>query len=125
MFSPSPAESRIIQSLIAAKLGPDSPFLNQLPSLRFQTRHMTGTGYFVEFEPLSESLRAAPENTVLSTDFETKVPSSRDLVGFTLFIDGGFMTSFEGYTFGDVRWPDGSMEEWLNFDAWVNSSLSN
>jgi hypothetical protein len=61
----------------------------------------------------------------LSTDFETKVPSSRDLVGFTLFIDGGFMTSFEGYTFGDVRWPDGSMEEWLNFDAWVNSSLSN
>jgi hypothetical protein len=58
-------------------------------------------------------------NTVLSTDFETKLPSPQDLVGFTLFIDGGFMTSFEGYTFGDVRWPDEPIENWLVFDLAV------
>ena len=117
MLTASSAESRIIRSLVTEKLGPNSPFLSQIPLLRFPRRHMTGTGYFVEFEPLPESLRDNPGNTVLSTDFGTKMPSPQDLVGFTLFIEGGFMTSFEGYTFGDVQWPAEPMERWLVLDA--------
>ena len=77
MLTPSTAETKIIQSLIAEKLGLGSPFLKQIPVLRFPTRYMTGTGYFMEFDPLPESLRAEPENTVLSTDFGTKLPSPR------------------------------------------------
>jgi hypothetical protein len=71
----------------------------------------------VEFEPLPEALRAAPENTVLSTDFGTKLPSPRDAVGFTLFINSGFMSSFEGYTFGDVQWPDEPIKDWVVLEA--------
>jgi hypothetical protein len=33
-----------------------------------------------------------------------------------LFIRDGLLASFEGYTFGDVRWPDELMEHWLIFD---------
>ncbi|TMJ66487.1 MAG: hypothetical protein E6G83_10265 [Alphaproteobacteria bacterium] len=121
MLTPSTAETKIIQSLIAEKLGLGSPFLKQIPVLRFPTRYMTGTGYFMEFDPLPESLRAEPENTVLSTDFGTKLPSPRDVVGFTLFIDGGFMSSFEGYTFGDVAWPEQALQNWLIMGPSVSS----
>ncbi|HZU90509.1 MAG TPA: hypothetical protein VE993_14755 [Stellaceae bacterium] len=116
-MNPSPAELRIIRSLVIQNLGPESPFLNQISALRFPIRHLTGTGYFIEFDPLPEALRAAPADTVLSTDLITKLAPPRDLVGFTLFINGGFMTSFEGYTFGDVRWPEEAMEDWLVFDT--------
>jgi hypothetical protein len=117
MTTPDPAELRIIRPLITQNLGPESPFLNQISALRFPTRHLTGTGYFVEFDPLPEALRADPADTVLSTDLVTKLAPPRDFVGFTLFINGGFMTSFEGYTFGDVQWPEEAMEEWLIFDT--------
>jgi hypothetical protein len=117
VMSPSPAELRIIRSLIVKNLGPESPFLNQISSLRFSVRNLTGTGYFLEFEALPEPLRADPENAVLSTDLVTRRPPPCDLVGFTLFINGGFITSFEGYTFGDVAWPDELMEDWLIFDV--------
>ncbi len=119
MLSISSAELRIVEFLVSERLGPDSAFLNQIPSLRFPQRQMTGTGYSSSSNRCRKSLRAEPVNTVLSTDFETKLPSPQDLVGFTLFIDGGFMTSFEGYTFGDVRWPDEPIENWLVFDLAV------
>jgi hypothetical protein len=37
------------------------------------------------------------------------------IVGFTLFINGGFITSFEGYTW-DVAWPEELMEDRLILD---------
>jgi hypothetical protein len=117
MMSPNPAELRIIRSLIIKNLGPASPFLNQIASLRFPLRNLTGTGYFLEFDALPRLLRADAEDVALSTDLVTRRPPPCDLVGFTLFINGGFMTSFEGYTFGDVAWPDELMEDWLIHDA--------
>jgi hypothetical protein len=124
MLSPSSVESSIIRSLISDKLGPDSRFLNQIPLLQCPKRDLTGTGYFVEFAPLPESLRADPEDTVLSTDLATRLPSPGDVVGFTLFIDGGFMSSFEGYTFGDTAWPEEPMEDWLIVGASVDTRSS-
>jgi hypothetical protein len=56
-------------------------------------------------------------DTELSVDLRTKLEPPQDLVGFTLFIRDGYLSSFEGYTFGDVRWPDKLMEEWLIFDT--------
>jgi len=40
-----------------------------------------------------------------------------DLVGFTLFIRAGVVSFLEGYTHGDVAWPEGLMEDWLIVDA--------
>jgi hypothetical protein len=120
MMKLSPVEFRIIRSLIARNLGRESPFLNQISNLRFPIRHLTGTGFFVEFDQLPEPLRATPLDTVLSTDLPTKLPLPRDIVGFTLFINDGFMTSFEGYTFGDVVWPQEAIEDWLIFEELTN-----
>jgi hypothetical protein len=113
----SPIELRIMRSIVTQNFGADSPVLRQLPGLRFDRRNMTGTGYFVQFTPLPEALRVKDVNRAISIDVPTKLPPPQDVVGFTLFVDEGLITSFEGYMFGDVGWPDDLMENWLVVDA--------
>ncbi len=116
MSSLCPTELRIIRSIVTDNLGPGSPFLSQLPLLQFGERQMTGTGYFVEFEPLPEAVRLGDTNTAVSTDLATTLPPPRDVAGFTLFINDGFITSFEGYMFGNVAWPAGPMQTWVKLE---------
>ena len=110
-------EQRIIRSMLVEKFGPNSPLLDRIPSLEFEARHMTGTGYYLNFSNTKELPRINKLNMEVSEDLRTTLPAPCDMVGFTLFIRDGYLTSFEGYTFGDVRWPDELMEQWLIFDA--------
>jgi hypothetical protein len=103
--------------MLVEKFGPNSPLLGRIPSLEFETRQMTGTGYYVNFSNTKDLPPINKLNTELSEDLRTTLPEPCDMVGFTLFIRDGYLTSFEGYTFGDVRWPDALMEQWLIFDA--------
>ena len=103
--------------MLAKQFGSGSPLAERAASLEFDARHMTGTGYYVQFRNSKKLPRASISNTELSEDHKTNRPEPCDLVGFTLFIRDGYLSSFEGYTFGDVRWPDDKMEEWLVQDA--------
>jgi hypothetical protein len=116
MDSLSPTETRIIRSIIVENFGAASPLLTQLPRLRFASRHMTGKGFFIQFALRPEAPRAKNANRAVSTDIQTDLPAPRDIVGFTLFIDDGVMTSFEGYLFGGASWPSEPMETWLILD---------
>jgi hypothetical protein len=113
----SPTEQRIIRWMLVEKFGTTSPPISEIPALKFETRHTTGTGYYVNFSnphvlpPIDEL------NTELSEDLRTTLPAPCDVVGSTLFIRNGYLTSFECYTFGHVDWPDEQMEDWLIFDA--------
>lgn len=113
----SPAELRIIRSMVSREFGRASPLLDQLGSLEFDVRHMTGTGYYVRFQNADQFLRIEGLNTELTEDLPTLLAEPADLVAFTLFIRNGCLSSFEGYTFGDVKWPDEPMEKWLLLDA--------
>jgi hypothetical protein len=124
MPSLSPPEQRIIRSLLIEKFGPNSPLLDRIPLLEFETRHMTGTGYYVDFSNAKDLPPINALNVELSEDLRTTLPAPCDMVGFTLFIRDGYLTSFEGYTFGDVGWPDEPMENWLILDATVNNPSS-
>jgi hypothetical protein len=117
MDSPSPIELQIMRSIITQNLGTNSPVLRQLPMLRFDHRNMTGTGYFMQFAPLPEALRVEQVNTAISTDLPTHLPAPRDVAAFTMFVDDGLISSFEGYMFGDVKWPDQLLEKWLLVDS--------
>jgi hypothetical protein len=112
----SAAELRIIRTMLSKRFGPTSPLLGRLASLEFDTRHMTGTGYWIQFTNAKDLPRADALNAELSEDLRTSLAEPVDLVGFTLFIRDRYLTSFEGYTFGDVQWPDAIMGEWLIFD---------
>jgi len=113
LFSP---ELRIIRTMLIKEFGSASPLLDQIASLEFDIRHMTGTGYFVHFTNAEQFLRIDKVNTELSEDLHTSLDEPADLVAFTLFIRDGFLSSFEGYTFGDVGWPTEPMENWLVFN---------
>ena len=117
MLRLSSPELRIIRSMLAEKFGTTSPILDGISSLEFETRHMTGTGYYVNFSNPQDLPPLNKLNTELSGDLRTTLPAPHDVVGFTLFIRDGYLDSFEGYTFGDAGWPDGLMENWLIFDA--------
>jgi hypothetical protein len=113
----SSAELQIIRSMLVERFGAISPLLDRIQSLKFEIRRMTGTGYYVNFSNSQDLHSVNTLDTELSRELRTTLPPPHDVVGFTLFIREGYLNSFEGYTFGDVRWPKGLMENWLIFDA--------
>ena len=111
----SSPEVRIIRSMLVEKFGASSPLLDAIRSLKFESRQMTGTGYYIRFMNPQDLPVIDDLTTQLSTDLQTNLPAPSDVVSFTLFIRDGYLTSFEGYTFGDVGWPERLMEDWLVF----------
>jgi len=103
--------------MLVEKFGATSPLLDEIPSLKFDVRYMTGTGYYVNFLNPQELPSINKLSTELSEDLKTNLSAPHDVVGFTLFIRDGYLSSLEGYTFGDTSWPEGLMENWLIFDA--------
>ena len=100
--------------MLVSEFGPTSPLLDRIGSLEFEARHMTGTGYYVKFSNPMDLPPINELNTELSKDLRTSLEAPAELVGFTLFVRNGYLSSFEGYTFGDVRWPVEPMENWLS-----------
>lgn len=113
----SPTEIHIIRSMLVKQYGPRSPFLDQLAVARVEHRRMTGVGIFVDLSIAGEAGRVDRIDTEISADYRTRLDAPCDLVGFTLFVRKGFLSFLEGYTFGDVKWPDELPEEWLILDA--------
>lgn len=74
---------------------------------------MTGKGFFIVFAPTDEPSGAEQISRAISIDLPTRLPAPKDLAGFTLFLEAGRPTSFEGYFFGPEAWPDQPMEKWL------------
>lgn len=112
----SSPELRILRSILIKEFGQAAPLLERIGSLEFDNRHMTGTGYYVHFTNAEQLPCIDGLNAELSKDLRTTMREPADLVAFTLFIRDGMLSSFEGYTFGDVRWPAEPMEDWLVFD---------
>jgi hypothetical protein len=113
MLKPSELELKIMSRLLAGHYGSTTQLLRQLPLLRFDARHLTGTGYYLHFDeaPALEAV-ACPDDEP-TVFLQTRLATPCDTVGFTLFIRNGRLSSFEGYTFGDVAWPGEAMEDWL------------
>jgi hypothetical protein len=121
----SPTELHIIQSMLMKHCEPRSLFLDQLAVARAANRRMTGVGIFVDLLIAEKAARVDLINTEISEGHRTLLDAPRDLVGFTLFIRGGYLSFLEGYTFGDVKWPDDSMENWVVLDGLVPSRPPN
>lgn len=107
-----PAEVKILHPLIARRFGARSAFLRRFSELRCDNRRSTGTGYFLDLSA-PENLKFHDIDEELSEAFSTNLSAPQDMIEFTLFIRGGRLVSLEGYTFGDVAWPDGPLDRWL------------
>jgi hypothetical protein len=115
----SAAELQIIRSMIVKQYGLGSPFMDQLAGAGVEKRRMTGMGIFVDLLVAENVGRVDAIDCEITEAYRTSLPSPRDLVGFTLFIRGGYLSFLEGYTFGNEAWPKEAMEDWLIFDASV------
>ena len=109
----SAAEMQIMQSMLVKKYGPRSKFLDQLAAARVEQRRLSGVGIFVDLLVPGRVAAVDQINTEISEDYRTVLDAPGDLVGFTLFIRNGYLSFLEGYTFGDVRWPEELLENWL------------
>ena len=113
----SPVESHIIRSMLVKQYGPHSLFLDQLAVARVESRRMTGVGVFVNLLISEKAARVDAVDSEISEDYRTSLGAPCDLIGFTLFIREGCLSFLEGYTFGDVKWPEQLIDEWLVLDA--------
>jgi hypothetical protein len=109
----APTELKILRLLIERRFGARSAFLRRFSQLQCDNRRLTGTGYFLDLAT-PEDLKFHDIDEELSEAFSTSLPAPQDMVEFTLFIRGGRPAWLEGYTFGDVAWPDGPIDKWLN-----------
>ncbi len=113
----SPIELHVIRSMLIKQYGPNSSFLDQLAVARVENWRMTGVGIFVNLMIPGEAARVDAVDTEISEGYRTSLDAPCDLIGFTLFIREGCLSFLEGYTFGDVKWPDELLDKWLVLDA--------
>ncbi len=117
MASLSTVERQVIQSMLVKEYGPASRFLDQLAGAHVEKRRMTGVGVFIDLVIGGNAERVDKINGDVTEFYSTSLLPPADTVGFTLFIRDGSLSFLEGYTFGDVAWPEEPMEEWLIFDS--------
>jgi hypothetical protein len=109
----SATEKKIIHLIAVKNFGPHTLLLKQISELKFENRELTGTGYFIQFEQLPGYLKVDQIKKTASADIRTKLEPPQDVVGFSIFVDHGFIKSFEGYTYGDVTWPNKVLDNGL------------
>jgi len=68
-------------------------------------RDYTGAGFFTEFER-SEALRLFAEGTSMRGGrVGARLNSDRRETGYLFYVDDGYLTTLEGYTYGGDEWP--------------------
>lgn len=113
----SATEINIIRSMLVKTCGERSGFLDQLAAVRVERRKLTGGGVFLYLAVPSDIPASYPTHLEISVGCRTALPIPADLVGFTLFIRDGYLNLLEGYTFGNVQWPDELIEKHLLLDT--------
>jgi hypothetical protein len=72
--------------------------------VQVRDREFTGAGFLTEFER-SEELRLFGDGTSLRWGrIGAKLNASKIETGYLVYVDDGFVTTVEGYTYGD-EWP--------------------
>jgi hypothetical protein len=100
----SELEMKVIERFLS---DPNLTFLT--PSLRWEAtkvkdRSMTGAGFLTEFEH-SEELKVLGNGVSLRWGkVGARLSSSKIETGYLVYVDDGYLTAVEGYTYGD-EWP--------------------
>ncbi len=97
-------ESRILDALLQG----DHPVLTalraQVPGTRVVHRECSGAGFFTEFV-VDQSLERAPVGNVRIADVLATVPTLVRGAGFVLFVEKGYLSMLEGYSY-EEPWPE-------------------
>lgn len=102
-LSIEPIEAAVLKDLFSQK---NVLFEEEVISeIRIVSREFTGKGFFTDFDP-SNRLKIG-ESKYNDRWLNTHATLNSTLVvGFLVYIDSGEITTIEGFTYGDDRWPD-------------------
>jgi hypothetical protein len=98
-------EQAVIGSMLAdPELRPARSTVN-LNAVTVRHRELTGVGFLTEFEP-SENLHLFDADVSLRWGkIGARLNASKVETGYLVYVDDGYVTTVEGYTYGD-EWPD-------------------
>jgi hypothetical protein len=98
-------EKAVIGSMLADReLKPAKPAVN-FDAITVRDREFTGAGFLTEFER-SEELKLFDGGVSLRWGkVGARLNSSKLETGYLVYVDDGYVTTVEGYTYGD-EWPN-------------------
>jgi len=102
----TPLEKAVIDALLQKSGEPFESIRQQLAHSSVTKREHTGVGFFTEFTLPADApvRRDLPDATLGNVGAE--LPGVQHGAGFLLFIRGGVVTMFEGYTYVDDQWSE-------------------
>lgn len=68
-------------------------------------RDLTGAGFLTEFQRSDELKLFGADVSLRWGKIGARLNASKVETGYVVYVDDGYVTSVEGYTYGD-RWPD-------------------
>jgi hypothetical protein len=98
-----------LEKLVIGRMLADSELEARAASVDFDSvkvndREFTGAGFLTEFDR-SDALRLFPSEVNLRWGkVGARLNAAKVETGYLVYVDGGFITAIEGYTYGD-EWP--------------------
>lgn len=97
-------EQAVLKNMIA------DPELKPLSSMNFEAvevvdRTFTGAGFLTEFERSKELHLFSDGTSFQWGKIGARLNASKLETGYVVYVDGGYITAVEGYTYGDP-WPE-------------------
>ena len=101
----TPLEQAVIRRMLAdPELKPVRLTVN-FDAVKVRDRELTGIGFLTEFEP-SEQLKLFEAGFSLRWGkVGARLNAAKVETGYLVYVDDGYVTTVEGYTYGD-EWPD-------------------
>jgi len=97
-------EQTIVNELLRdPELSPLTPAVD-LAEVKVTDRELTGAGFLTEFERC-QALKLFPDGTSLRWgSVGVRLNAEKLETGYVVYVDDGYLTTIEGYTYGD-EWP--------------------
>ena len=115
-------EERVIRMLLAG----DNPILatlrSQAENLAVSSRELTGVGFFTRLVVRENAPSIGIERSFKLGDVNGTAENVRNGLGFLLFVEDGFLSALEGYTYDD-RWSDDVRGLDLDYSGGSNRNL--
>lgn len=104
-MKPNELEIAVLRSFLADREQHPAAFPASLDSLNVTDRALTGAGFLTEFERSRELKWFQDGVSMRWGNVGARLNAPRLETGYLVYVDDGYVTAVEGYTYGDP-WPE-------------------
>lgn len=119
----TPLEAAVLERLLAGEHPVLARLREQVSRAEVVERDLTGVGFFTSFRvPASSPLDPVPGPRLVFGDVHATIDGLVHGAGFLLYVESGFVTTLEGYCYGET-WPEGHQSFELRYESPERESL--